>query len=98
MQPDARPVQSSWKNKPFFVTNLRTAKRFSKPVRQLWLKSIKRFQPLLVLVPLRLNFERSQQHSPRMAAEMPFLPRSRGEKPKRIIRLSVPRKQQKAKY
>ncbi|GFO45335.1 hypothetical protein PoB_007184000 [Plakobranchus ocellatus] len=97
MQPAARPVQSSWKNKPFFVTKLRMAVRFSKPVRQLWLKSIKRFQPVLMLVPSRPSFERSQQRSPRMAAEVPLLPRPRGKKPRRILRLPVPRKQQKPK-
>ncbi|GFN87876.1 hypothetical protein PoB_001438200 [Plakobranchus ocellatus] len=53
MQRAARLAQSSWKNKPFFVTELRMAVRFSKPVKQLWLKSIKRFQPVLMLVPLR---------------------------------------------
>ncbi|GFN82814.1 RNA-directed DNA polymerase from mobile element jockey [Plakobranchus ocellatus] len=94
----ARPVRSSWKNKPFFVTKLRMAVRFSKPVRQLWLKSIKRFQPVLMLVPSRPSFERSQQRFPRMAAEVPLLPRPRGKKPRRILRLPVPREQQKQKY
>ncbi|GFN91188.1 RNA-directed DNA polymerase from mobile element jockey [Plakobranchus ocellatus] len=47
------------------------AVRFSKPLRQLLLNSIKRFQPELLLVPSNLSFERSQQRSPRMAAEVP---------------------------
>ncbi|GFO14930.1 hypothetical protein PoB_004143500 [Plakobranchus ocellatus] len=57
MQPAARPVRSSWKNKPFFITKLRMAVHFSKPVRQLWLESIKRFQPLLMAVLSRPSFE-----------------------------------------
>ncbi|GFO22148.1 hypothetical protein PoB_004865300 [Plakobranchus ocellatus] len=80
MQPAARPVRSSWKNKPFFVTKLRMVVRFSKPVRQLLLNSIKRFQPELLLVPSNLSFEQSQQRSPRMAAEVPLLPRPRRKK------------------
>ncbi|GFO22887.1 nucleic-acid-binding protein from mobile element jockey [Plakobranchus ocellatus] len=32
---------------------------FQQAVSQLWLKSIKRFQPVLMLVPSRLSFERS---------------------------------------
>ncbi|GFN90757.1 hypothetical protein PoB_001726300 [Plakobranchus ocellatus] len=44
MQPAAGPAQNSCNNKPFFITKLRMAVRFSKPVRQWWLKSIKRFQ------------------------------------------------------
>ncbi|GFN81043.1 hypothetical protein PoB_000754900 [Plakobranchus ocellatus] len=66
---------------------------FSKPVRQL-LKSIKRFQREHFLVPSNLSFERSQQHSPRMAAEVPLLPLPKGKKPRRIFRLPVPREQQ----
>ncbi|GFN96908.1 hypothetical protein PoB_002341400 [Plakobranchus ocellatus] len=50
------------------------AVRFSKPVRQLLLKSIKRFQREHLLVPSNLSFERSQQRSPRMVAEVPLLP------------------------
>ncbi|GFN92607.1 hypothetical protein PoB_001911300 [Plakobranchus ocellatus] len=83
MQPAARPVRSSWKNKPFFVTKLRMAVRFSKPVRQLWLNSIKRFQHELLLVPSSPSFERSLQRSPRMAAELPLLPRPREKKAQR---------------
>ncbi|GFO04507.1 RNA-directed DNA polymerase from mobile element jockey [Plakobranchus ocellatus] len=98
IQPAARPVQSSWKNKPFFASKLRMAVHFSKPVRQLLLNSIKRFQPELLLVPSNLSFERSQQRSPRMAAEVPLLPCPRGKKPRRILRLPVPREQQKPKY
>ncbi|GFO13699.1 hypothetical protein PoB_004020400 [Plakobranchus ocellatus] len=97
IQPAARPVRSFWKNKPFFATKLRMAVHFSKPVRQLLLNSIKRFQPELLLVPSNLSFERSQQRSPRMAAEVPLLPRPRGKKPRRILRLPVPREQQKPK-
>ncbi|GFO13705.1 hypothetical protein PoB_004021000 [Plakobranchus ocellatus] len=74
------------------------AVHFSKPVRQLLLKSIKRFQPELLLVPSNLSIERSQQRSPRMAAEVPLLPRPRGNKPRRIIQLPVSREQQKLKY
>ncbi|GFO23031.1 hypothetical protein PoB_004953600 [Plakobranchus ocellatus] len=80
IQPAARPVRISWKNKPFFATKLRMAVHFSKPVRQLLLNSIKRFQPELLLVPSNLSFERSQQRSPRMAAEVPLLPRPKGKK------------------
>ncbi|GFO49996.1 hypothetical protein PoB_007650100 [Plakobranchus ocellatus] len=76
MQPAGRPARSSWKNKPFFVTKLRIAVRFSKPVRQLWLKSITRF-----LVPSSLNFERSQQRFSRIVAEVPLLPRPMGKSP-----------------
>ncbi|GFO02030.1 hypothetical protein PoB_002853500 [Plakobranchus ocellatus] len=65
---------------------------------RLWLKSAKRFQPVLMFVPLRLNFKRSQQRSPRMAAEVPILLRSRGKKPRRILRLPVPREQQKRRH
>ncbi|GFO32773.1 hypothetical protein PoB_005927800 [Plakobranchus ocellatus] len=71
------------------------AARFSKPVRQLWLKSIERYQREHLLVLSSLNFEQSQQHSPRMAAEVPLLPHPRGKKPRKILRLSVPREQQK---
>ncbi|GFN89423.1 hypothetical protein PoB_001592900 [Plakobranchus ocellatus] len=74
MQPAARPVRSFWKNKPFFVTKLRMAVRFSKPVRQLWLNSIKRFQHENLLVPSSPSFEQSQQRPPRMAAEVSLLP------------------------
>ncbi|GFO48535.1 hypothetical protein PoB_007504000 [Plakobranchus ocellatus] len=74
------------------------AVHFSKPVRQLLLNSIKRFQHELLLVPTNLSFDRSQQRSPRMAAEVPLLPRPRGKKPRRILRLPVPREQQKPKY
>ncbi|GFO31662.1 hypothetical protein PoB_005816700 [Plakobranchus ocellatus] len=98
MQPAARPVQSSLKNKPFFATKLRMAVHFSNPVRQLWLKSIKRFQREHLLVPSNLSFERSQQRSPRMAAEVPLLPRPRGKKPRGILQLPVPTEQQKPKY
>ncbi|GFO05411.1 RNA-directed DNA polymerase from mobile element jockey [Plakobranchus ocellatus] len=98
MQPAARPFQSSWKNKPFFVTKLRIAVRFSKPVRQLWSNSIKRFQREHLLVPSSVSFERSQERSPRMAAEVTLLPHPRGKKPRRIIRLPVPREQEKPKY
>ncbi|GFO29528.1 hypothetical protein PoB_005603300 [Plakobranchus ocellatus] len=48
-------------------------------------------------MPSTLNFERSQQRSPRMAAEVPLLPGPRGKKP-RILWLTVPREQQKLKY
>ncbi|GFO24194.1 RNA-directed DNA polymerase from mobile element jockey [Plakobranchus ocellatus] len=51
-----------------------------------------------MLVPLRLNFEQSQQRSPRMAAKVPLLLRQRGKKSRRILRLPVPREQQKPKY
>ncbi|GFO13695.1 hypothetical protein PoB_004020000 [Plakobranchus ocellatus] len=44
------------------------------------------------------SLERSQQRSPRMAAEVPLLPCPRGKKPRRILRLPVPREQQKPKY
>ncbi|GFN96532.1 hypothetical protein PoB_002303800 [Plakobranchus ocellatus] len=74
------------------------AVRFSKPVRQLWLNSIKRFQHKLLLVPSSPSFEQSQQRSPRIAAEVPLLPRPRGKKPRRILWLAVPREQQKPKY
>ncbi|GFO27875.1 hypothetical protein PoB_005438000 [Plakobranchus ocellatus] len=57
------------------------AVHFSKPVRQLLLKSIKRFQRERLLVPSNLSFKRSQQRSPRMAAEVPLLPRPRGRNP-----------------
>ncbi|GFO17876.1 hypothetical protein PoB_004438100 [Plakobranchus ocellatus] len=72
--------------------------RFSKSVRQLWLKSIKRFQPVLMLVSSKLSFEPSQHRPPRMAAEVALLPRSRGKKPRRILWLSVPREQQKLRH
>ncbi|GFO50021.1 RNA-directed DNA polymerase from mobile element jockey [Plakobranchus ocellatus] len=98
MQPAARPVGSSWKNKPFFATKLRRAVHFSKPIRQFFFKSIKRFQSEHLLVPSNLSFERSQQRSPRIAAEVPLLPRPRGKKPRRILRLPVPREEQKLKY
>ncbi|GFO22631.1 hypothetical protein PoB_004913600 [Plakobranchus ocellatus] len=35
---------------------------------------------------------------PRMAAEVLLLPRPRGKKPRRILRLPLPREQQKSKY
>ncbi|GFN80771.1 hypothetical protein PoB_000727700 [Plakobranchus ocellatus] len=41
---------------------------------------MKRFQREHLLVPSNLSFERSQQRSPRMAAEVPLLPRPRGKK------------------
>ncbi|GFO10695.1 RNA-directed DNA polymerase from mobile element jockey [Plakobranchus ocellatus] len=44
------------------------------------------------LVPSNLSFERSQQRSPRMAAEVPLLPRPGGKKPRRILRLPVPKR------
>ncbi|GFN82016.1 sodium-coupled monocarboxylate transporter 2 [Plakobranchus ocellatus] len=53
-------------------------------VRQLWLNSIKRFQHEHLLVPSRPSFERSQQRSPRMATEVPLLPRPRGKNPERF--------------
>ncbi|GFN98876.1 hypothetical protein PoB_002538200 [Plakobranchus ocellatus] len=98
MQPAAIPVRTSWKNKPFFATKLRMAVHFCKHVRQLLLKSIKRFQREHLLVPPSLSSERSQQRSPRMAAEVPLLPRPKGKNPRRILRLPVPREQQKSKY
>ncbi|GFO15147.1 hypothetical protein PoB_004165200 [Plakobranchus ocellatus] len=51
-----------------------------------------------MLVRSRLSFERSQQRSPRMAAEVAFLPRPRGKQPRRILRLSIPREQQKLRH
>ncbi|GFO36942.1 RNA-directed DNA polymerase from mobile element jockey [Plakobranchus ocellatus] len=80
------------------VTKLRMVVRFSKPVKQLWLNSIKRFQREHLLVPSSLSFERSQQRSQRMAAEVLLLPRLRGKKPRRILRIPIPREQQKLKY
>ncbi|GFO16028.1 hypothetical protein PoB_004253300 [Plakobranchus ocellatus] len=41
-----------------------------------------------------VSLEGSQQRLPRMATEVPLLPHPRGEKPRRILRLSVPREQQ----
>ncbi|GFO40717.1 hypothetical protein PoB_006722200 [Plakobranchus ocellatus] len=72
--------------------------RFSKPVRQLWLKSIKRFRPEHMLVLSSLTLERSQQLLPRMVAEVSLLPRPKGDMPRRILQLSVPREQQKLKH
>ncbi|GFO27379.1 hypothetical protein PoB_005388400 [Plakobranchus ocellatus] len=97
MQPATRPAQSSKKNTPFFATRLRMAVRFRKPVRQLWLKSIKRLQPEDMVVLSNFNLERSQQRLPWIAVEVPLLPHPRGEMPRRILRLSVPREQQKLK-
>ncbi|GFO18786.1 hypothetical protein PoB_004529100 [Plakobranchus ocellatus] len=44
-----------------------------------------------MLVLSRLNFERSQQRSPRMAVEVPLLPHLRGKKPKDSPALSPQR-------
>ncbi|GFO07266.1 RNA-directed DNA polymerase from mobile element jockey [Plakobranchus ocellatus] len=90
MQPAARPAQSSWKNKPFFVTKLRMAVPFSKPVRQLWLKSNKRFQREHLQVPSSLKFELSQQRSPRMATEVPLLHRQRAKSLEGFFRSQSP--------
>ncbi|GFN91879.1 hypothetical protein PoB_001838500 [Plakobranchus ocellatus] len=56
------------------------------------------FNPNIMLVPSYLKVERSQQRIPRMAAKVPFLTDPRGKKPRRILRLSDPREQQKLKH